>query len=151
VVEKEHTYYFHLTQSMDKHTKQQIKLDLCEWHKALCYVYKNVTSLEEVNGWFVAIQCWWYSFRATHGVGLQELEDWFIFDIFVLCNGEGLWNMLGFKHSVTSFIPSHLGYIFKKFYNIISKEGDIDLFCFAKVISIRGCKHAYMQPFKNCA
>jgi phosphorylcholine metabolism protein LicD len=43
---------------MDKHKKQQIKLELCEWHMALCYEYKNVTSLEEVDAWYVAIHCW---------------------------------------------------------------------------------------------
>ncbi len=32
--------------------------------KALCFEYKNVTSLEDANVWYVAIQCWWYSFGA---------------------------------------------------------------------------------------
>jgi hypothetical protein len=43
---------------MDKHKKQQIKLELREWHKALCYVYKNVASLEEVDAWYATICCW---------------------------------------------------------------------------------------------
>jgi hypothetical protein len=42
---------------MDRHTKQQIKLEVHEWHKALCYEYKNATLLEEVDVWYVAIQC----------------------------------------------------------------------------------------------
>jgi hypothetical protein len=53
-------------------------------------VYNNATLLEEANAWFATIQCWWYSFAATHEVGLQELENWFIFDIFMLLNGESL-------------------------------------------------------------
>jgi hypothetical protein len=49
MVSKEHTCYFHWIQSMDKYTKQHIKPKLCEWHKTICYEYKNVTSLEEAN------------------------------------------------------------------------------------------------------
>jgi hypothetical protein len=34
---------------MDKYTKQQIKLEMQEQHKALWYEYKNATSLEEID------------------------------------------------------------------------------------------------------
>jgi hypothetical protein len=33
----------------NKHTKQLIKLELKDLHKALCYEYKNATSLEEAS------------------------------------------------------------------------------------------------------
>ncbi len=49
MVDKDRTCYFHWTSSMDKHTKQQTKPELCEQHKTLCYEYNNATSLEEVD------------------------------------------------------------------------------------------------------
>ncbi len=49
MVDKECTCYFHWTQSMDRHTKQQIESKLHEQHKTLCYECKNATSLEEVD------------------------------------------------------------------------------------------------------
>lgn len=58
MINKECTCHFHWIQSMDKHKKQQIKLKLREWHKALCYEYKNVASLEEVDAWYATICCW---------------------------------------------------------------------------------------------
>jgi hypothetical protein len=57
MVDKECTCYFHWTQSMDKHTKQYIKPELHERHKALCYEYKNATSLEEVDARYATICC----------------------------------------------------------------------------------------------
>jgi hypothetical protein len=49
MVDKECTCYFHWTQSMDRHIKQQIKPKLHEQHKTLCYECKNATSLQEVD------------------------------------------------------------------------------------------------------
>jgi hypothetical protein len=40
---------------MDKRTKQQIKLELREKHRTLCYEYKNAISLEEADVQYVAI------------------------------------------------------------------------------------------------
>jgi hypothetical protein len=40
---------------MDIHTKQQIKLEMCEQHKTLCYEYKNVASMKETNVRYVTI------------------------------------------------------------------------------------------------
>lgn len=40
---------------MDIHTKQQIKQEMCEQHKTLCYEYKNANSLEEINVRYVTI------------------------------------------------------------------------------------------------
>ncbi len=61
MVDKEQMYYFHCLQSMDKHTKQQIKPKMCEQHTTLCYEYKNATFLEKIDAYFATIQCRWYS------------------------------------------------------------------------------------------
>ncbi len=37
MVDKEHTYLFHWSHSIDKHTKQLIKPKLQDEHKALCH------------------------------------------------------------------------------------------------------------------
>jgi hypothetical protein len=42
---------------MDKHTNQQIKLELCQQHKTLCFEYKNVALLEEADVQYVVIWC----------------------------------------------------------------------------------------------
>jgi hypothetical protein len=60
---------------MNRHTKQQIKLEMQKQHKALCYEYKNATSLEEVVARYAAICSWWYSSRLANVIGLQELEN----------------------------------------------------------------------------
>jgi len=44
-------------------------------HKALCYEYKNATSLEEVVVRYAAIYSWWYSSGLANVIGLQELEN----------------------------------------------------------------------------
>jgi hypothetical protein len=46
MVDKEQTYMFHWTQLLDRHIKQLITSKLQERHKALCFEYKNATSLE---------------------------------------------------------------------------------------------------------
>ncbi len=55
MIDKKQTYYFHYVQTMDKHTKQQIKPKMCKQHTTLCYEQKNATFLEEVDVHFVAI------------------------------------------------------------------------------------------------
>ncbi len=40
---------------LNRHTKQQIKLELHEQHKTLCYEYKNAMSLEEANVCYATI------------------------------------------------------------------------------------------------
>jgi hypothetical protein len=59
---------------MDRHKKQQIKLELHEWHKALFYEFKNATLLEEVDVWYVAIQCR-YSFWVVDEIRLQKVGE----------------------------------------------------------------------------
>jgi hypothetical protein len=41
--------------SMDRHTKQQIKLELREKCRTLCYEYKNSIFLEEANVQYATI------------------------------------------------------------------------------------------------
>jgi len=55
MVVKERTCLFHWTESFHTHTKQLIALELQKWHKALCFKYKNTTSLEEADVQYVAI------------------------------------------------------------------------------------------------
>jgi len=56
----------------------------------LCYEYKNVISLEEIDVQYVVIRCWWYSSMTTNEARLQLLENWLNFSIFMLENGEDL-------------------------------------------------------------
>jgi hypothetical protein len=47
MADKEHTWYFHDIQSMDRHTKQQMKPKLHEQHKTSCCEYKNATFVKK--------------------------------------------------------------------------------------------------------
>lgn len=75
MVDKERTCLFHWTQSLDKHTKQLIKHELQSGHKAMCFEYKNATSLDEANTCYVAICYWWLSYDVTSKNGIHELEN----------------------------------------------------------------------------
>jgi hypothetical protein len=55
MVDKERICLFHWTQSLDRHTKQFITLDLQEQHKVLCFEYKTSKYLDEVNFRYVGI------------------------------------------------------------------------------------------------
>ena len=52
---RERTCFFHWTQSMEKHTKADICVDLQSFHRQLCKEYKNSSSLEEAEERFLAI------------------------------------------------------------------------------------------------
>jgi hypothetical protein len=43
MVDKECTCLFQWTHSLDRHTKQLIKLKLQDQHKAFCFDYKNIS------------------------------------------------------------------------------------------------------------
>jgi hypothetical protein len=75
MVNKEWTCLLHRTQSFNKHTEQLITLELQKWHKALCFKYKNATSLEEVDVWYATIWSWWYSSRAIPESVIHELNN----------------------------------------------------------------------------
>ncbi len=65
LIDKERTYFFHWTQSLDRHTKQLIALKFQDQDKTFCYDYKKAKSLEGANVYYVAIHSWWYSFGAN--------------------------------------------------------------------------------------
>ncbi len=82
MVDKEHTCLFHYTQSLHKHTKQLIKLNLQDQHKGLCHQYKNVKSLVEADDLYVIIHCWWISLRDAFEACVHELANWLTFRHF---------------------------------------------------------------------
>jgi hypothetical protein len=48
MVDKECTYLFHWSHSLDKHTKQLIRPNVQDEHKAFCHQYKNAKFLGDV-------------------------------------------------------------------------------------------------------
>jgi hypothetical protein len=98
-MDKECTCLFHWSHSLDKHTKQLIKLELQDEHKALCHQYKNAKSFGDANNHYALIHSWWLSFGTTSKVGVHELSNWFSFWHFHVRQ----WG--GFKvHVNTSFV-----------------------------------------------
>jgi hypothetical protein len=65
MVDKEHTCLFHWNHSLNKHTKQLIKLELQDEHKAFCHQYKNAKSHGDVDSHYVFICSWWLSYGAA--------------------------------------------------------------------------------------
>ena len=55
---REHTCYFHWSQSLEKHTKQYIKHNLQDQHKHLCLQYRNAISMDEAETHYLAIKAW---------------------------------------------------------------------------------------------
>ena len=76
---RERTCLFHWTQSLEKHTKADIRGDLQEQHRQLCKQYKNALSMEDAEVCYFAIKAWWLSSIATTTEGLQRLELWLSF------------------------------------------------------------------------
>ncbi len=79
LIDKEHTYFFHWTQSLDRHTKQLIALKFQDRHKTFCYDYKKAKSLEGVDVYYATIHFWWYSFGADADGVIHELNNWLSF------------------------------------------------------------------------
>jgi hypothetical protein len=59
MVDRERTYLFHWTQSLEKHTKADIRQDLQYQHQILCQQYNNAKSMAEAETKFLAIRAWW--------------------------------------------------------------------------------------------
>jgi predicted 2-oxoglutarate/Fe(II)-dependent dioxygenase YbiX len=55
---QERTCLFHWIQSLEKHTKVDICIDLQDQHRQLCRKYKNATSLSESQTYYLAIRAW---------------------------------------------------------------------------------------------
>jgi len=79
MVDKERTCLFHWTHSLDRHTKQLMKLKLQDQHKAFCFDYKNSKSLKEVDIRYVTIYCWWLSIKAMIESIVHKLGNWLAF------------------------------------------------------------------------
>ena len=77
--DQERTCLFHWAQSLEKHTKADIRADLQHQHKQLCRQYKNATSTSESDTRYLAIRAWWLSSGATSEEGLSRLELWLAF------------------------------------------------------------------------
>ena len=77
--EWERTCLFHWTQSLEKHTKADIRGDLQEQHRQLCKQYRTASSMEDAEVRYFAIKAWWLSSGATTIEGLQRLELWLSF------------------------------------------------------------------------
>jgi hypothetical protein len=79
MLNRERTCLFHWSQSMEKHTKADIRADLQDQHRKLCKQYKNAESLSESEVRFHAIRTWWHSSGATTEEGLRRLQLWLAF------------------------------------------------------------------------
>jgi hypothetical protein len=76
---QERTCLFHWTQSLEKHTKADIRADLQDQHRLLCRQYKNSTSIAEAESRYHVIIAWWHSSGATTAEGLCRLGLWLAF------------------------------------------------------------------------
>ena len=76
---RERTCLFHWAQSMEKHTKADIRQDLQDQHRQLCKQYKNAKSMAEAETKYLAIRAWWLSSGAASEEGLPRLELWLAF------------------------------------------------------------------------
>lgn len=76
---RERTCLFQWTQSLDRHTKADIKPDMQSMHRQLCKQYKDAKTMGEANTLFQTIRAWWYSSGAASEDSMRALEDWFAF------------------------------------------------------------------------
>jgi hypothetical protein len=72
--DQERTCLFLWAQSLEKHTKADIRADLQHQHRQLCRQYKNAASASESETRYLAIRAWWLSSGATSEEGLSRLE-----------------------------------------------------------------------------
>jgi hypothetical protein len=79
MVDRERTCLFHWTQSLEKHTKADIRQDLQFQHQILCHQYKNAKSMAEAETKYLAIRAWWMSSGAATEQALPQLELWLAF------------------------------------------------------------------------
>ena len=75
----ERTCLFHWTQSLEKHTKADIRQDLQSQHRRLFQQYKNAKSMEEAETKYLAIRAWWMSSGAATEQTLPRLKLWLAF------------------------------------------------------------------------
>jgi hypothetical protein len=83
-------------QSLEKHTKADIRADLQHQHRQLCRQYKNAASASESETRYLAIRARWLSSRATSEEGLSRLELWLAFWHFRYCQWGGFMQLVSF-------------------------------------------------------
>jgi hypothetical protein len=76
---KERTCQFHWRMSLERHTKQLLRLDLQAEHMHLCQEYRKCQSLSDADAAMASIKAWWFSSGAILESGLKELHDWINF------------------------------------------------------------------------
>jgi hypothetical protein len=94
----------HWAQSLEKHTKADIHVDLQHQYRQLCRQYKNTTSASESKTRYLAILTWWLSSRATSEEGLSRLELWLAFWYFRYRQWGGFMQLV----SLLLFISLHV-------------------------------------------
>jgi hypothetical protein len=77
--DQERMCLFHWVQSLEKHTKADIRANLQHQHRQLYRQYKNAVSASESETQYLAIRTWWLSSGATTKQGLSRLELWLAF------------------------------------------------------------------------
>jgi hypothetical protein len=77
MIDKKRTCLFHWIQSLNKHTKQMIKLEFQNQHIFFCHQYRGTKSLREADSLYVLI-CY-CSFKSAFEASVHELGNWFNF------------------------------------------------------------------------
>jgi hypothetical protein len=65
IMDRKRTCLFRWIQSLEKHTKEDILVDLQDQHRQLYRQYKNEASPSKSETRYLSIQAWWLSSRAT--------------------------------------------------------------------------------------
>ena len=76
---RKRTCQFHWSQTLERHTKQLIKLELQEVHKRLCHEYCLCKTKANADAAMEAIRAWRFSSGVVSEGGLKELNDWLSF------------------------------------------------------------------------
>src|SRR5665811_2292182 len=119
MVDQERTCLFHWAQSLDKHTKADIRADLQDQHRLLCKQYKNATSQDEAETRYRAIRAWWLSSGATTTQGQNRLELWLAFWHFRYRQWGGFMQLVQHTAPSSNLPSSTVGYYCSS-YNSIS-------------------------------
>jgi hypothetical protein len=94
--DQKRTCLFHWAQSLEKHTKADIRADLQHQHRQLCRQYKNAALASESETRYLAIRAWWLSSGATSEEGLSRLELWLAFWHFRYRQWGGFMQLVSF-------------------------------------------------------
>ena len=103
-VDKKRTCLFHWTQSLEKHTKADIRQYLQSQHQQLCQQYKDAKSMAEAETKYLAIQAWWLSSGAASEQSLPRLELWLAFWHFRYRQWGGFMELVSPLFSSTYFL-----------------------------------------------